>query len=500
MSSVKLSYERQIQNEKTLKIQAINKLAEVMNRRDPRSSRGGDSSDVRRKDKENRKLHQDLRSEREKLNSTIIKFQKEINDLQGVIAEESQGRLELQLALDSRESDIERLRCQLSSVSIHSFDATSIGSHGNDLEPDDTYPVSSDPRLEGWLAMPSKNSKRFAWDKKYVVVSSKKILFYNNEVDKEQSNPFMVLDIDKLFHVRPVTQTDVYRADVREIPRIFQILYANEGECKRGEASETSTHETLSLSPGGGEGAGGSGAAYISHKGHELVPTLYHFPSSCEACTRPLWHVFKPPPALECRRCHTKCHREHLDRKEEVLAPCRVNYDMSTAKDLLLLASSQSEQQCWVRRLLDRIPRKPVATLPHPAVAAVASPPSNRPRSSSGSSGCPSPAPSSPRPSPKLDITIRSVAAGGDGGGGSGSGSGSAESMSPRLSHRGAIKVQASRTTSRTQHQEVTQGQHKASSTQQQTKTRVLGFGLKGFEWVLDDDDDDDDDDDVFGF
>lgn len=30
----------------------------------------------------------------------------------------------------------------------------------------------------------------------YVVVSSKKILFYNNEQDKEQSIPYMVLDIE----------------------------------------------------------------------------------------------------------------------------------------------------------------------------------------------------------------------------------------------------------------------------------------------------------------
>lgn len=28
----------------------------------------------------------------------------------------------------------------------------------------------------------------------------------------------------KLFHIRPVTQTDVYRADAREIPRIFQVM------------------------------------------------------------------------------------------------------------------------------------------------------------------------------------------------------------------------------------------------------------------------------------
>lgn len=29
----------------------------------------------------------------------------------------------------------------------------------------------------------------------------------------------------KLFHVRPVTQGDVIRADVKEIPRIFQVSF-----------------------------------------------------------------------------------------------------------------------------------------------------------------------------------------------------------------------------------------------------------------------------------
>ncbi|XP_031437399.1 rho-associated protein kinase 2b isoform X2 [Clupea harengus] len=506
--AMKLSFERQIQSERTLKIQAVNKLAEIMHKKEVRTGHRGNDTDVRRKEKENRKLQLELRSEREKLNSTIIKFQKEMNDMQVVVAEESAGRLELQMALDSKESDIERLRCELSTISIQSLDATSISSQGNDMDPDDSYPVritqtqmsesmsftyqrstrsvsvhtrpnlmdssgeeesedegegrsgapialpykpepaASDSRLEGWLSVPSKNTKRFGWDKKYVVASSKKILFYNNEVDKEESNPFMVLDIDKLFHVRPVTQTDVYRADAREIPRIFQILYANEGESKRDLYS---THEPLGMV---------ERSMCLSHKGHELVPTLYHFPSSCEACTRPLWNVFKPPPALECRRCHLKCHKDHLDRKEEVLAPCKVNYDMSTAKELLLLASSQSEQQRWVSRLLARVPRKPlpVPALP-PATSSPAAPASN------SSSGSASPAPSSPRPSPRPSPHLDQVASRPRAKSSSGS------SGSPRLSHRGAIKLQASRI----QHQEVSvqqeQQQQQTIHTQQQTKT-----------------------------
>ena len=67
----------------------------------------------------------------------------------------------------------------------------------------------------------------------------------------------------------------------------------------------------------------GDKANCLPHKGHEFIPTLYHFPSNCEACPKPLWHVFKPPQALECRRCHVKCHKDHLDKKEDVIAPCK---------------------------------------------------------------------------------------------------------------------------------------------------------------------------------
>uniref|UniRef100_A0A672PMD1 Rho-associated protein kinase 2 n=1 Tax=Sinocyclocheilus grahami TaxID=75366 RepID=A0A672PMD1_SINGR len=358
---LKLAFEKQLQSERTLKTQAVNKLAEIMNRKEVRGggSRRGNDTDVRRKEKENRKLQLELRSEKEKLNSTIIKYQREINDMQAQLADESQVRIELQMALDSKDSDIEQLHSLLNSLNVQSLDSASMSS-GPDMDTDESLPgtnacfllllifaAATETRLEGWLSLPVRNNtKRFGWERKYVVVSSKKILFYNSEQDKEQSNPYMVLDIDKLFHVRSVTQTDVYRADAKEIPRIFQILYANEGESKKEQELEPLP---------------GDKSSYICHKGHEFIHTLYHFPTNCEACTKPLWNMFKPPPALECRRCHIKCHKDHMDKKEEVIAPCRVNYDVSTAKNLLLLALSQEDQQKWVSRLMKKIPKKPPA-------------------------------------------------------------------------------------------------------------------------------------------
>ncbi|XP_055491291.1 rho-associated protein kinase 2 isoform X3 [Leucoraja erinacea] len=350
--TIKIQYDKQLLNERTLKTQAVNKLAEIMNRKDMKRDHGrrGNDTDVRKKEKENRKLQLELRSEREKLTQMMIKYQRELNEMQAQIADESQVRIELQMALDSKDSDIEQLRSQLQLIHV-GLDTTSIGSGPGDAEVDDGFPES---RLEGWLSLPMRNNtKKFLWRKQYVIVSSKKILFYDSEQDKEFSNPSMVLDIDKLFHVRQVTQGDVYRADAKEIPRIFQILYANEGESRKEQ-------EFLVEPPALGEKS-----SYIPHKGHEFIPTLYHFPTNCEACPKPLWQMFKPPPALECRRCHIKCHKDHMDKKEDLIAPCKVNFDVSSAKDLLLLANSTEDQQKWVSRLVKKIPKKPPAHDPN---------------------------------------------------------------------------------------------------------------------------------------
>uniref|UniRef100_A0A671XTN3 Rho-associated protein kinase 1 n=1 Tax=Sparus aurata TaxID=8175 RepID=A0A671XTN3_SPAAU len=345
-NTIKANYEKVLNTERTLKTQAVNKLAEIMNRKDMKldQKKKGSTADLRKKEKENRKLQLELNQEKEKFNHMAIKYQKELSEMQAQLAEECTYRNELQMQLDSKESDIEQLREKLNDLQLR-MDNSSVTS----LQTDETDSNLAESRLEGWLSIPNRaNIKRYGWKKQYVVVSSKKILFYNDEQDKEQSNPSMVLDIDKLFHVRPVTQGDVYRAETEEIPRIFQILYANEGECRKEADMETVPQ--------------GDKTNCLPHKGHEFIPTLYHFPSNCEACSKPLWHVFKPPPALECRRCHVKCHKDHLDKKEDVIAPCKVNYDVTSARDMLLLALTQDEQKKWIGHLGKKIPKTPPST------------------------------------------------------------------------------------------------------------------------------------------
>ncbi|XP_037073648.1 rho-associated protein kinase 1-like isoform X2 [Pollicipes pollicipes] len=331
---------KQVKQEQLLKMQAVNKLAEIMNRKDiniGRKSNPKSSAELRKKEKECRRLQQELTQERENFNQTVARFKEDQQEQQAMMAEDLQIKNKLQMELDSKDSEIEQLRQKLSMLTSETASVSS----GADFETAD----GEDARLEGWLSVPNKqNIRRHGWRKQYVVVSSRKIIFYSSESDKERTDPVMVLDLSKLFHVRPVSQGDVMRADPRDIPRVFQLLYAGEGSRHRRDDSAASAELAAPDKPG-----------QLAHKGHDFVQISFHMPAACDACSRPLWHMFKPPPALECERCHMRMHREHLDKNEGTVAPCKLNFDSRTAKELLLLAPSLDEQKHWVLRLGKRI-------------------------------------------------------------------------------------------------------------------------------------------------
>ena len=77
--------------EKMLKQQAVNKLAEIMNRKDNLSRKDkkaeskASSAELRKREKENRKLQQDLTVEKEKFNQMVAKYQKDLQDLQVLV-------------------------------------------------------------------------------------------------------------------------------------------------------------------------------------------------------------------------------------------------------------------------------------------------------------------------------------------------------------------------------------------------------------------------------
>lgn len=327
--------QQKLKTETLLKQTAVNKLAEIMNRKDlllvndksAKKKMQGSAADLKKKEKEIRRLQQEMTQERDKFNQLHWKF----NEMQSSLAEEVNQRTKLQMEIDSKDTQIEMMQSKL-------IETKSLSSAENDATED-----AQDSIIEGWLSVPNKqNIRRHGWKRQYVVVSSRKIIFYSSELEKQNSDPVLILDLSKVFHVRSVTQGDVIRADSRDISRIFQLLYAGEGEARRPEEQQDVA------------AVDGERNASTVYKGHEFVAISFHMPTNCEVCPKQMWQMFRPPPAFECRRCHIKLHKEHVENNDP-LAPCKLHHDPHSAREMLLLASTDDDQAKWISRLSKRI-------------------------------------------------------------------------------------------------------------------------------------------------
>ena len=82
---------KSMHTEKMLKVQAINKLAEIVHRKDnltrkdKKAESKASSAELRKREKENRKLQLELNTEKEKCNRLVSKTQKDLQDLQVIL-------------------------------------------------------------------------------------------------------------------------------------------------------------------------------------------------------------------------------------------------------------------------------------------------------------------------------------------------------------------------------------------------------------------------------
>lgn len=88
------------------------------------------------------------------------------------------------MEIDCKATEIEHLQMKLN-------ETASLSSADNDNE------ENQESVFEGWLSVPTKqNIRRHGWKRQYVVVSSRKIIFYNSDVDKQNTcDPLLILDL-----------------------------------------------------------------------------------------------------------------------------------------------------------------------------------------------------------------------------------------------------------------------------------------------------------------
>merc|ERR1712168_1365913 len=102
--NLKFAFENKLKQEKMLKMQAVNKLAEVMNKKDFKKQKNKVSSDVfKKKEKECRKLEAELSREKQKYNEQSLLHKQALEDLQEVCEQDATKLQELSMQIDSKD-------------------------------------------------------------------------------------------------------------------------------------------------------------------------------------------------------------------------------------------------------------------------------------------------------------------------------------------------------------------------------------------------------------
>lgn len=210
-----------INNEKKLTEEAVKKLLMVMQAKNPsKTLNNKNSTDLKRLEKDNKNLQARVQKERD----DYARMSRSLNQEIATLKDE----------LEKRENEISKLRSQLNTSANNTTLIPSGSGIMFNTSPNQTINQSiilsdehksDDDHLENWLSIPSKpNIKKHGWKKLYVVLRKGKLLFYNALRDNSQE-PYMTIDLEKVYHVRAVTHTDVVRAGTRDVAKIFQLLY-----------------------------------------------------------------------------------------------------------------------------------------------------------------------------------------------------------------------------------------------------------------------------------
>lgn len=59
-------------------------------------------------------------------------------------------------------------------------------------------------------------------------------------------------------------------------------------------------------------------------KQHDFIEVSYHTPTNCDFCKRSMSSIFRNLVAYECKRCHQKYHKEHVEKNE--VPPCKCKF------------------------------------------------------------------------------------------------------------------------------------------------------------------------------
>ena len=116
----------------------------------------------------------------------------------------------MSMELDTKESELETIQLKLAHINLDTASLSSGTGDFNELVHHEETSLEGKHNpfsfclhfcsyfclFSGWLQIPSKqNIRRHGWKKLYVIVSSKKIIFFHSETERQNADPTLILDL-----------------------------------------------------------------------------------------------------------------------------------------------------------------------------------------------------------------------------------------------------------------------------------------------------------------
>eukprot|EP01135_Chromosphaera_perkinsii_P002160 Nk52_evm94s217 gene=Nk52_evmTU94s217 len=310
-----------------------------------------------------RKLDEFLKSGKD-TNTRIFKVRKddkkklnEVRNLQRKIQDESRENQKHLKTINSLERERDALECSVKKLEAK-VKTLSRGGENKENIPTKSQtrqisirPVgpncsSDDYLIEGWLKTPKGKSVKQGWKKVYGLVDSQRILCIyhtgnNGSFSKADAAPIAVIDLNELFHVRAVKDSDVIHCRKNDIKLIFQILYSKSRSLSKSTSSGICHNKTANLGEGGPAPAAAEDNCQVV-RGHEFTPHYFNVPKNCSFCAKLIYGFVKH--GFLCKQCGYSAHKKCFSQSP----PCMAELE---ATSILLMAPSEAEKDLWIDNL-----------------------------------------------------------------------------------------------------------------------------------------------------
>ncbi|GMT28660.1 hypothetical protein PFISCL1PPCAC_19957, partial [Pristionchus fissidentatus] len=323
-----------------VKTSAVNKLEEMMAKRVP--EKGGQKNNVKaemkKKEREISTMQQRISDLERQLSRAMEEKNRALEEILNNLQEESIKREMLEREIQ----EMAETRCEMDRRGMN------VGEMNAPANVPSTESISNmhmDP-LENYLSLRVESGKKgrksnHDWSAVFAVINQVHLMLYT---DDKTTTPFLSIEAHQIVHARFVTSADIRSASSATIPKIFHVMY----ETSEEEASRSNSLIDLNSSSMSNTHISSKQSDRERWKRHDFQELTYHVTTTCDLCMKKLSATLRPPPALECKNCHLKIHKEHVLSNLEIPV-CKFKIGV---RQMLLMADSDILCQQWVSAVM----------------------------------------------------------------------------------------------------------------------------------------------------